>query len=119
MSYEEPDDRRLVRPYFLTQGRTEPQATIPVESIVRTVRRSRAADSLSQEQRAIVELCVDPIAVAEVSARLQLPLGVTRVLISDMAGSGLVELSKPTSRLDDDFFDTMIAGVRRAAALAS
>jgi hypothetical protein len=52
---------------------------------------------LTVEQRAIIALCRDLLSVAEVSARLDLPLGVTRVLIGDMATAGLVILHRPTS----------------------
>ena len=52
---------------------------------------------LTVEQRAIIALCRDLLSVAEVSARLDLPLGVTRVLIGDMASEGLVIVHRPTS----------------------
>jgi hypothetical protein len=117
MSYDDAEhERQLVRPYFLTQGRTEPGADMPIEAIVRTARQVVAGEWLSVEQLAIVNLCNDPIAVAEVSAALHLPLGVTRVLVGDMAALGLVDVSAPTRQFDGNFFDEMIAGVRRAAA---
>jgi Protein of unknown function (DUF742) len=117
MSYDDAEhERQLVRPYFLTQGRTEPDAQMPIEAIVRTARQPVVGEWLSVEQLAIVDLCVEPVAIAEVSAALHLPIGVTRVLVGDLAASGLVEVSAPMRRFDHDFFDEMIAGVRRAAA---
>jgi hypothetical protein len=41
------------------------------------------------EQRAIAVLCHD-LSIAEIAARLHLPLGVTRVLVGDMADERLV-----------------------------
>ena len=35
--------------------------------------------------------------LAEIAARMQLPLGVARVLIADMATDGLVAVHEPTS----------------------
>jgi len=49
------------------------------------------------ERHAIVSLCRDLLSIAEVSARLDLPLGVARVLIGDMAEQGLVILHRPTT----------------------
>ena len=49
-----------------------------------------AANHRLPEQRAICLLCRDPHSVAEVAAALDVPLGVARVLIDDMAHQGLV-----------------------------
>lgn len=46
---------------------------------------------LSLERRDIVALCRNPQSIAEITARLRLPYGVTRVLVGDLAASGLVE----------------------------
>ena len=45
---------------------------------------------LRMERRQIVQLCQEPLAVAEVSAHLHLPLGVAKVLITDLASDNLV-----------------------------
>jgi hypothetical protein len=42
------------------------------------------------EQQAIGALCRDILSIAEVSAHLNLPLGVVRVLVGDMADEHLV-----------------------------
>jgi hypothetical protein len=117
VSYDEPEyDRQLVRPYFLTQGRTDTNAQLPVEAMVGVARGAVPWDALTAEQTAIIRLCAQPIAIAEASSMLRLPLGVTRVLISDMVAAGLLETAAADQQFDDDFFDQMIAGVRRAAA---
>jgi hypothetical protein len=79
---------RLVRPYYMTGGR---------EALVSTTAQGERSPKLTVEQRAIIALCRDLLSVAEVSARLDLPLGVTRVLIGDMAAGGLVILHRPAS----------------------
>ena len=45
----------------------------------------------------IIQLCVNSPSVAEISARLDLPLGVTRVLVGDLVTVGL-----PSSEQDVD-----------------
>jgi hypothetical protein len=48
------------------------------------------ASNLGFERRSIVRLCRDVQSIAEISMRLQLPLGVTRALVGDLADEGLV-----------------------------
>ena len=89
---------RLVRPYYMTGGRGRPtQDDLEIEALVSTTAMGERSPKLTVEQRAIIALCRDLLSVAEVSARLDLPLGVTRVLIGDMASEGLVIVHRPTS----------------------
>jgi hypothetical protein len=89
---------RLVRPYYMTGGRARPtQDDLEIEALVSTTAQGDRSPKLTVEQRAIIALCRDLLSVAEVSARLDLPLGVTRVLIGDMATEGLVIVHRPTS----------------------
>ena len=89
---------RLVRPYYMTGGRARPtQDDLEIEALVSTTAQGDRSPKLTVEQRAIIALCRDLLSVAEVSARLDLPLGVTRVLIGDMAAEGMVILHRPTS----------------------
>jgi hypothetical protein len=89
---------RLVRPYYMTGGRTRPEhADLEIEALVSTTALGERAPRMSVEQRAIAALCRDILSIAEISARLDLPLGVTRVLVGDMADGGLVVLHRPTN----------------------
>jgi hypothetical protein len=82
----------------MTGGRARPtQDDLEIEALVSTTAMGERSPKLTVEQRAIIALCRDLLSVAEVSARLDLPLGVTRVLIGDMATAGLVILHRPTS----------------------
>lgn len=81
----------IVRPYARTGGRTRSDYDLPIEALVTT--SDRVLDSgvyLDPEHRPIAELCALVQSVAEVAARLDLPLGVARVLLGDMARIGLV-----------------------------
>ena len=89
---------RLVRPYYMTGGRARPaQNDLEIEALVSTTAQGERSPKLNVEQRAIIALCRDLLSIAEVSARLDLPLGVARVVIGDMAAEGLVILHRPTT----------------------
>jgi hypothetical protein len=93
---------RLVRPYYMTGGRTRPaHHDLEMETLVSTTALGATSPKVGGvERRAIVSLCRDLLSIAEVSARLDLPLGVARVLIGDMADEGFVILHRPTT-VDD------------------
>lgn len=90
-------DRLRVRPYALTGGRVRSTTELALETIVvLTDSGNTKLDQLETERREIGLLCVDPMAIVEISARLDLPLGVARVLVGDMVTDGLLN----THRLD-------------------
>ena len=94
---EEPG--RLVRPYYMTGGRTRPaHDDLEWETLVSTTALGATSPKVGGvERRAILTLCRDLLSIAEVSAHLDLPLGVARVLIGDMAHEGFVILHRPAS----------------------
>jgi hypothetical protein len=80
-------DPGQVRPYAITSGRTRPASRLdlPLEALVRLTPRGQAAlELLALEWREITLLSQRPVALAELSARLRIPLGVGRVLVTDM-----------------------------------
>jgi hypothetical protein len=84
-----PDPRR-VRPYAMTGGRTRPTHDgLEIETLVATTSTREQTPKLTVEQRAIAVRCHDLLSIAEVSARLHLPLGVVRILVGDMADEHL------------------------------
>jgi hypothetical protein len=89
----EDDGDFLVRPYAVTGGRTEPRYRLEVEAMVAATHYdARGLSILSPEYRAILEFCRDWRSVAEISAVLHIPLGVVRILITDMAAEDLVRI---------------------------
>jgi len=92
-----------VRPYYVTRGRTRTDRPLGVEVLVETTRRGRQALSRLQfEQRSIAALCLQPISVAEVAARVPVPLGVARLFVGDMSAEGLLETNQlPVARFGD------------------
>lgn len=90
----------LVRPYTLTAGRTKSEVYLPLEAPVHTVSMLAPSSWPATDARAkIVALCGDGPSVAEISAKLKLPLGVARVLVGDLVTSGILRVSET---LDDD-----------------
>jgi hypothetical protein len=78
----------LVRPYTLTSGRTDTSVDLPLEAPVQTLQAGLAHRWPPNDVRdRIIRLCVKSPSVAEISARLNLPVGVTRVLVGDLVMS--------------------------------
>ncbi len=71
---------------------------------------------LIPEYQAINTLCRQVRSVAEISALLRVPLGVARVLISDMAAEGLIQLHQPqldAGKPDLNLLERVLSGLRR------
>ncbi|MFL6075396.1 MAG: DUF742 domain-containing protein [Mycobacteriales bacterium] len=107
----------LVRPYAMTGGRTRPRVQLALESLVTTtLQGTRDTFGLSPERRAIAELCQEVQSVAEIAARLRVPLGVARVLVGDMAEEGLVHVHQPGSLEDHlglELLERVLSGLRK------
>lgn len=81
-------DSTLVRPFLVTGGRTRPlQDGLRIETLI-SARPAALSAPLRFELRRIVELCQAPLSVAEIAVRLQVPLGVARVLVADLISGG-------------------------------
>jgi hypothetical protein len=85
----------LVRPYTLTAGRTETSVDLPLEAPVQTLQAALAHKwPLNDVRDKIIQLCIKSPSVAEISARLDLPLGVARVLVGDLVMSGYLRVHR-------------------------
>jgi Protein of unknown function (DUF742) len=107
----------LVRPYAVTGGRTEPRYELEIEAMVAVAHyQERDLSVLSPECQAILGLGGGWRSVAEISAVLQMPLGVARILIADMAADGLVrihQLDHAQGRPDIKLLERVLSGLRR------
>jgi hypothetical protein len=87
---------RLIRPYAMTGGRTTAETEISLEAQIQA--SSRASHHLGAyrwEAAKVVELVQSPMALIEIAARLQIPIGVARVLVADLLSDGAVVLHVP------------------------
>jgi hypothetical protein len=100
------DDRpdRVVPAYALTRGRTRPSGgrPLPLESVLTaTDTADRHSGALSLEGRQICGACRAPQSVAEIGVLLQVPVGVARVLVSELAEAGFLQLHLPLKPVGD------------------
>lgn len=120
-----------VRPYSLTGGRTRSGHVLLVETFVAAL-ENPAADGPEEgrepgaggsprgrfvpEMRAIVETCRRMRTVAEIAALLRMPLGVVRVLLSDLADQGRVRVygtGHGPGQPDRALLERVLGGLRR------
>ncbi|MDP9797835.1 hypothetical protein J2S43_006347 [Catenuloplanes nepalensis] len=124
MAEREEPTGALVRPYAVTRGRTRPRLEIALEALIETTVRGRSSGSNNgghgREHQYIAALCDGRLqSLAEIAARMSLPLGVARVLIADMAADGLVAVYEPTSLEESDdavgteLLERVLSGLRR------
>ncbi|MGW7257218.1 DUF742 domain-containing protein [Streptomyces sp. NPDC054834] len=124
-------DRRTarVRPYSLTGGRTRFGHVLLVETFVASTAAIEAPEQRKEltsaplsavmpEMRAIVELCRRMRTVAEIAALLKMPLGVVRVLLSDLADQGKIRVygtgtNHGVGRPDRALLERVLNGLRR------
>lgn len=105
-----------VRSYAMTQGRAGAAIHLEFEAMLRlTDLGTRAQTGLTFERADIARLChLEILSVAELSARLALPIGVIRVLAADLIVEGLLEAFMPDLAVaeDIDLIARLIEGVR-------
>jgi hypothetical protein len=106
-----------VRPYLLTAGRTRGDVDLPLEALLSTTEQGEhSIDQLILEPRDILRLCRTAISVAELAARLELPIQVTRVLVSDLINDEMVRISTgpdhSTDRPDLSLLERVLDGLQ-------
>jgi hypothetical protein len=80
----------FVRPFVITGGRTRANdASLRMETLVHTAAAGLGGPGtgrggLTFEHARIVDLCREPASIAEVAAKLDVPLGVATVLVADL-----------------------------------
>ena len=109
------DQATTLRPFVITSGRTDgADPDIGMETQV-SVNHAATPMRLSPEMRAIVSLCGEPLSVAEISARLRLHLGVTRILVGDLRAAGQLDVHVLASDTPDP--ETIMRVIRGLRAI--
>ncbi|WP_017606021.1 DUF742 domain-containing protein [Nocardiopsis alkaliphila] len=108
----------LVRPYTMTKGRTRPTEQGGRLDLITIVMASPGHGRCPRdpERQAILDLCHRPISVAEISARLDIPLTVIRVLLGDLLAEGDVHTraATPMTKLPEKkVLQAVLDGIRR------
>ena len=113
-----PLDARIVPVYALTRGRTRSLGEdLPWETLVTTTGAGVAAlPRLRFEQARIIEVCRNPVSIAEVAVELGVPVGVARVLVSDLRSEGLLVIHMPAldaaGRPGPEILERLLIGLR-------
>ena len=115
--YEDEADEtgRRIRPYAITGGRTLTDGeTIGLEAQIQA--NTRASNHLRLyrwEAAKLIELVQVPTALVEVAARLEIPIGVARVLVADLVRDGAVVVHVPQrSQSFTSLLEKVLDGVR-------
>jgi hypothetical protein len=106
----------VVRPYAVTQGRVPaPNGVDVVAFVVATGAAAPSSARFQPEHHALVDAAGEPLPLAELASRVNLPLGVVRVLLGDLRSAGLIALYEPSGsgRLRNvDVLKAVVHGLR-------
>jgi hypothetical protein len=108
---------RVVRPYAVTHGRTQPARGDfdLITQVTATGPTPQTEDAGQPEHTTILRLCQNPRSVAEVATRLDLPVGTVRVLLGDLLDRGLIRARPPDPIAPlptDHVFKAVLDGLR-------
>jgi peroxiredoxin Q/BCP len=93
---ETADEPSLVRPYTLTAGRIDSGVELALEAPVEANTTAKPPRWPRNDVRGqILTWCVYSTTVAEIAARLSLPLGATRFLVDDLVTQGYLRVRAP------------------------
>lgn len=107
----------LVRLYAVTRGRARTSAPVfDLIALITARTRPQDAPTLGPEQAAMLDLCrYRPQSVAELAAGCDLPIGVARVVLSDLHELGHILVHEPmaaTAVLSEGLFQEVLNGLR-------
>jgi Protein of unknown function (DUF742) len=104
----------LVRSFALTGGRGRPKDdTLQLLTyVVATDKAATLRRVLHPEQLAIIDCARTPASVAEIASYVDLPVGVVRVLLSDLAERGAITTIESHPVPDDDLLKAVIHGLQ-------
>ncbi|OMC53014.1 alkyl hydroperoxide reductase [Mycobacterium sp. IS-2888] len=91
------DEPSPVRPYALTAGRTDSGVELPLEARIEALNTAAKPSRWPRNdvRGQILAWCADSPSVAEIAARLALPLGATRFLVGDLVTQGYLRVHAP------------------------
>jgi hypothetical protein len=106
----------LVRPYAVARGRTRPtRHDLEMTTLVVAVKTDRYVN-VDREYVHILQMCRQPLSIAEVSATLNLPLVVVKILLSDLIDWGLIIFRSPPRTSDIpqmELLQAVLNGIRK------
>ncbi|MDA3631104.1 DUF742 domain-containing protein [Saccharopolyspora sp. WRP15-2] len=106
----------IVRPYTITRGRTPTGRTrLDTASQVLTdePRPEPLRLELTPEHGWILDACTRPVSLAELAVLLGQPVGVVRVLCSDLLDHGAVFVRSPRTEVSREILEQVYRGLSR------
>ena len=105
----EPPDRL----YIVTGGRARADETA-FDSVSLIVSECDPVPGMQSEHAEILRMAVRPMAVAEIAARLELPINVVKILLRDLLDTGRITVRHPPAdeRPDPKLLKQVITGLR-------
>ncbi len=86
------DDAYTVRPYAVTGGRVATDG-LAIEALVTTLNAEGSVKGMTPEKKKILQLAAeDYISIAELSAHCKLPLGVIRILVTELSDNEYLKI---------------------------
>lgn len=114
-----PAEGERPRPFVLTSGRVngvDPDISLETQVTAKPVPPGPVA-GLAPELQAIITTCAEPVSVAEISARVPLHLGVTKILVGDLRASGYLDVHT-TDVVNPHDPETILRVIRGLRAIA-
>ncbi len=107
----------VVRHYAMTSGRTRPSnGDFDLISLIMATRPTAPVEAgLGPEHATIIQMCRNPVSVAELATRLDLPAGIVRVLLGDLLDRNLIRTRAPsaaTAQPPERVFKAVLDGLR-------
>lgn len=88
-------DTEEIRPYAITGGRTRPQHSMRLVTLLEAADTARAQRAAPEAARAVEACSVQPCSVAEVAALTDLPVQVAKIILSDLIDCGALVMALP------------------------
>jgi hypothetical protein len=117
-----PDGAERPRPFVLTSGRVDgvdPDICLETQVSARSALPPGTAPvaTLAPELQVIIAMCAEPVSVAEISARVPLHLGVTKILVGDLRANGYLDVHT-TDVVNPNDPETILRVIRGLRAIA-
>jgi hypothetical protein len=111
------DSGPVSRPYTVTGGRTRQRTPqrFDLLDVVGLGPRPAGDGASTPERRAILDMCREPMTVADLAAALGLPLGVVRIVLDDLVHEELIEVRVAAQQgwaTDTRLLERVIEGIR-------
>jgi Protein of unknown function (DUF742) len=87
-------DEKPDRLYTLTGGRSR-AVRDDLDLVTLVVSECDPTSGMQSEHAAILRMCAQPTAVVEIAAELRLPIGIAKILLSDLLDTGRVTIRPP------------------------